>query len=159
MEDQRELRMQADRGAGIGVYQVWHDAGWPERAGLNARFGVETPFPAGYIHAADVEADSLGQAVALTGGAAYVPGPDGGLSWEPWESNPGVRSWALLSQTRDTAAGDVIVDPQGRAHRYDGLGFRAIAAEDRPLPTPADIADGRPGPQAPGPERGLGRGR
>jgi hypothetical protein len=147
----------ADRGAGSGVYQVWHDAGWPERAGLNARFGVETPFPAGYIHVADVEADNLGQAVALTGGAGYLPGPGGDVSWEPWEMNPGVRAFAPLPQTRDTAAGDVVVDPQGRAHRYDGLGFRAIPAEDRPLPTPAD--DGRPGPHAPGPERGMGRGR
>jgi hypothetical protein len=149
----------ADRGAGIGVYQVWHDAGWPERAGLNARFGVETPFPQGFLHVADVQAASLGHAVALTGGAGYIPGPSGDVSWEPWEMNPGVRALSPLPQTRDTDAGDVIVDPQGRAHRYDGLGFRAIAAEDRPLPTPGDIADGRPGPHAPGPERGLGGGR
>jgi hypothetical protein len=148
----------ADRGAGSGVYQVWHDAGWPERASLNARFGVETPFPQGFIHVADVEAANLGQAVALTGGAGYLPGP-GGVSWEPWEMNPGVRALAPLPQTRDTDAGDVIVDPQGRAHRYDGLGFRAIAAEDRPLPTPADIADGHPGPHAPVSERGMGRAR
>jgi hypothetical protein len=118
----------ADREAGPGVYQVWHDAGWPQRAGLNVRFGVETPFPQGFLHVADVEADSLGQAVALTGGAGYLPGPDGGLSWEPWETNPGVRAWALLSQTRDTERGDVIVDPRGNAHRYDGRGFRAIEA-------------------------------
>jgi hypothetical protein len=146
----------ADRDSGIGVYQVWHDAGWPERAGLNARFGVETPFPAGFLHVADVQASGLGQAAALTSDAGDILDPDGAVPWQPWESKAGVRPIIPRPFTRDTDAGDVIVDPHGRAHRYDGRGFRAIegaakqhgpdaADRGRHAPTPGAIGrrDGR----------------
>jgi hypothetical protein len=43
--------------------------------------------------------------------------------------------------TRDTDAGDVIVDPQGRAHGYDGRGFRAIEASGPSPPSPGEIAE------------------
>ena len=94
-----------------GGYQVWHDAGWPERAVLNARFGMETPFPQGFIHVADVEAASLHQAVSLT---TSDTDPDG---WKPklWIENEGVQPRVRLSLLRDTDTGDVIVDPRGGA--------------------------------------------
>jgi hypothetical protein len=130
------------RGAGdpVAVYQVWHDAGWPERASLNARFGVETPFPQGFLHVADVQAASLGQAVALTTGGGDSREPGGAGSWRPWETKAGVRALAPLAQTRDTERGDVIVDPQGQPYRYDGGGFTAIEAAGPALPSPGEIA-------------------
>jgi hypothetical protein len=89
----------ADREDGRGVYQVWHDAGWPERSGLNARFGVETPFPRGFIHVADVQAASLGQAVSLTTDAGNILDPDGDVPWQPWE----MRACGPRSRARSPA--------------------------------------------------------
>src|SRR5438132_3606079 len=128
------ITVAGDREGGRGVYQVWHDAGWPERAALNARFGVETPFSGGFIHVADVQAASLGQAVALTTDAGDILDPDGAVPWQPWERKEGVRALVPRPYTRDTDAGDVIVDPRGQAHRYDGRGFSAIEAAGQALP-------------------------
>ena len=124
-----------------GGYQVWHDAGWPERAVLNARFGVETPFPQGFIHVADVEAASLHQAVSLT---TSDTDPDNPAGWMPrlWIENEGVQPQVRHSLLRDTTAGDVIVDPQGRPHRYDGRGFSEVEATAKPsLPSPGEPAE------------------
>ena len=152
-------RLDRDEGT-RGVYQVWHDAGWPQRHSLNARFGVETPFPQGFIHVADVQAGSLGQAVARTTDAGNILAGDG--SWQPWEHKEGVQALVMRPYSRDTDAGDVIVDPRGRPHRYDGRGFRVVERAVQSLPSPGELAEDRGGPEPPGqgPERGrLGGGR
>src|SRR5689334_9236118 len=79
------------------TFQVWHSkAGPPSR------------FPEDYVHVADVRADGLKQAVALT--------TDKGNSLEgkdiPWERNRGVQAVAPIN--RSTDKGDVIVAPSGQ---------------------------------------------
>ena len=101
---------------------------------------METPFPQGFIHVADVEAASLHQAVSLTTSDTDTDG------WKPklWIENGGVQPRVRLSLLRDTDTGDVIVDPRGRAHRYDGQGFGEIeATAGQSLPSPGAIADER----------------
>ncbi len=110
---------------GRGEFQVWHDRGWPQSR-LDQMLGSTPPssFPQDYFHAADVEAGSLREAVGLTTGKGSVLTGDE----VPWEGNPGVQSHTPKPFVpRNTDAGDVIVDPEGKAHRYDGQGFSEIA--------------------------------
>jgi hypothetical protein len=101
----------------------------------------------GYAHVASVEARDLQHAVELT--------VHGDRAW--WE-NPEVK--ASVTGSRSTAADDVIVDPQGRAYRFEGhRSFREVEAAILPLPSPGEIAQGQGGPEPPGPERGKNRGR
>jgi hypothetical protein len=88
-----------------------------------------------------------------SGRAAMEPPAHG--EYQVWDDNPGVRSYTPKPfAPRDTDAGDVVVDPQGKHHRYDGRGFSEIkaAGADR-LPSPSDIAQGR---GADGPEQANG---
>src|SRR5262249_37490313 len=63
---------------------------------------------------------------------------------QPWDGNRGVRSYTPEPFVpRDTDAGDVIVDPRGQAHRYDGRDFREIEAAGAPRPSPGAITAGR----------------
>ena len=61
----------------------------------------------------------------------------------PWDRNSDVRSYTPRPFVpRDTDAGDVIVDPQGKAHCYDGRGFSGIEATARQhLGSPADLVE------------------
>jgi hypothetical protein len=116
-------------------------------------------FAQDYFHAADVQPGSLEEAVHLTTSTGRTLHGD----HQPWDGNPGVISYTPKPFVpRDTDAGDVIVDPQGKAHRYDGRGFSEIEAAAKPrLPSPADIAHGQDRPEMPeagdGTERGRGR--
>ena len=58
---------------GRGEYQVWHDRGWPQSR-INQMLGGWPPshFPQDYVHAADVQADSLLEAVQLTTAKGHV---------------------------------------------------------------------------------------
>jgi hypothetical protein len=78
-------------------------------------------FPADYVHVADVQANGLRQAVQITTDTGSIF--DGSLI--PWEKSEGVRSMGHIN--RDTDAGDVIVDPQGRAYRVGDGHFEEIA--------------------------------
>ena len=125
-----------------GEYQVWHDRGWPQSR-IDQMLGGWPPsqFPQDYFHAADVQADSVLEAVQLTTGNGHVLKGD----HQRWDDHQGVRSHTPKTFVpRDTDKGDVIVDPQGKAHRYDGPGFREVEAAARqplPFPSPGAIAD------------------
>ena len=125
---------------GRGEYQVWHDRDWPQSR-INQMLGGWPPsqFPQDYFHAADVHADSLLEAVQLTTGKGHVLEGD----HQPWDGHQGVRSYTPKPFVpRDTSEGDVVVDPQGQAHRYDGQGFSEVEATAKPsLPSPAEPAE------------------
>lgn len=102
------------------VFQVWHDHHWPESYLSHVLGGCpEPPFPQSYTHVANVRADSLAQAVELTTDKGHFLDP------ELWQKNPEVE--VLVLAPRETTIGDVIVDPQGQAHRVVQQGFREIA--------------------------------
>jgi hypothetical protein len=104
-----------------GQYQVWHDRAWPQSR-IDQILGGEPPlrFPEDYFHAADVKAGSLQEAVELTTSKGHVLKGD----HQPWDGYRDVRSYTPKPFVpRDTDAGDVIVDPEGTAYRYDGRGF------------------------------------
>jgi hypothetical protein len=108
-----------------GTYQVWHDTSWPHSRITHRSRRSEPRFPDDYTHVAKVEAESLGEAVRLTTDAGNARSSEAAL----WENNEGVQ--ALVTTPRDTAAGDVIVDPNGKAHRFGGKGFDAISPKPR----------------------------
>jgi len=114
--------------AEAGRYEVWHDRGWPQSR-INQMLGGWPPsqFPEDYFHAASVQAESLQDAVALTTSKGDVLSGN----HQPWDGNPGVRSYTPKPFVpRDTDAGDVIVDPEGKPHRYERDGFSEIKAPD-----------------------------
>ena len=95
-------------------YQVWHanDLEAVHQSRMEA-----APYVHGYTHVADVEARDLQHAAEVT-----VRTID-----RDWWINPEVK--ARVVGSRDTAAGDVIVDPQGRAYRFEGYrSFREVEA-------------------------------
>ena len=105
----------------VKTYQVWHDRGWPQNI-LDQTLGGAPPskFPQDYFHVADVLANGLNEAVELTTSKGHILRDD----HHPWDGHPHVRSYAPGPfAPRDTSVGDVIVDPEGIAHRYDGKGF------------------------------------
>jgi hypothetical protein len=104
-------------------YQVWHDASWPHIRITHRSGSAEPRFPDDYVHVANVEAESLGEAVRLTTDAGNTRSREAAT----WEKNEGVH--ALVTTPRETAAGDVVVDPHWKVHRFDGEGFVEI-----PLP-------------------------
>src|SRR5262249_32937538 len=99
------------------IYEVWHDKGWPESriAQATGIEGGEGSFPADYVHVANVQANSLRQAVEITTDTGGII--DDPRQWQPWEKNEGVE--ALVTAPRDTVPGDVIVDPQGQPYRVE----------------------------------------
>ncbi len=109
---------------GKGTYQVWHDTSWPNSRIAHLIAGPEPRFPDDYAHVANVQAASLNQAMSLTEHGNILSG--GGRNWT---KNPEVQ--ALVDIPRSTAVGDVIVDPQAKAHRFDGNGFSEIRHEER----------------------------
>jgi hypothetical protein len=95
-------------------YQIWHAN---DREAVHQSRMERAPYVHGYTHVADVEARHLQQAAEAT-----VRTID-----RDWWLNPEVR--AAVVGSRDTAAGDVIVDPQGRAYRFEGYqSFREVEA-------------------------------
>jgi hypothetical protein len=125
-----------------GLYQVWHDAGYPESRIRQLTGGPAPVFPDDYVHVANVQAGSLEEAQRLTT-------HDGGLldgTNKSWLKNP--EAEALAFAPRSTDAGDVIVDPKGVAYRCERSGFHRIepaACHPRSL---VDIAcDARPNGQ------------
>jgi hypothetical protein len=120
---------------GTKTYQVWHDRGWPQSR-IDQKLGGAPPsrFPSDYFHAADVQANSLREAVERTTSKGHLLKGD----HEPWSRNAGVQSHTPPPFVpRDTDKGDVIVDPQGRAYRVEKRGFREIA-----IPREQDRVDG-----------------
>jgi hypothetical protein len=105
-----------------------------------------------------VQAGSLEEAVHLTTSTGRALHGD----HQPWDGNPGVISYTPKPFVpRDTDAGDVIVDPQGMAHRYDGRGFSEIEVAAKPrLPSPGAIANGaQSGGKRPSSPGGIPEGR
>ena len=146
---------------GKGTYQVWQDRGWPQSR-INQMLGGWPPsrFPEEYVHVANVQAEGLDQAVALTTDTGDFLAGDGQLPWQPWSSKEGVQALVKRPFARDTDIGDVIVDPQGQAHRVEGKGFSAIGATRAHIPSPGEIADDdRLGSPEPDHGRDNGRGR
>jgi hypothetical protein len=110
---------------GRGEYQVWHAN---DLEAVHQSRMERAPYGHGYTHVASVEARDLQHAVELT--------VHGDRAW--WE-NPEVKT--SVAGSRSTAADDVIVDPQGRAYRFEGhQTFREVEhdsglrrREDHPL--------------------------
>jgi hypothetical protein len=127
----------SDKPYGGDIYQVWHDIAGPNRRIANVLNGAETSFPAGYVHVANVRTASLEQAVEMTTVTGSILDAFG--NWQPWEKKPGTE--ALVIGPRSTAAGDVIVDPQGRVHRVEGNGFTEIFSGEKPLEKLETLAD------------------
>jgi hypothetical protein len=130
---------------GNGRYQVWQDRGWPESRLAHMLHGEQTPFPEGYIHVANVQAESLAQAMELTVDTGSFLRPDGDPPHKSWIQNEGVQVLVKRPYSRDTDVGDVIVDPQGLAYRVERDGFTEVQAAHQSLPSPAAIADDRDG--------------
>jgi hypothetical protein len=133
----------ADNGRGDGRYQVWQDRGWPESRLADILHGEQTPFPEGYVHVANVQAESLAEAVELTVDTGSFLRPDGDPPHKPWGRNEGVEVLVKPPYSRDTDVGDVIVDPQGLAYRVERHGFSEVKAAEHALSSPAAIADDR----------------
>jgi hypothetical protein len=113
-----------------GVYQVWHDRGWPARRTDQLLDPAQTPrFPGDYVHAANVRAVGLVDALEKTTHAGH---PLGDEPFQRWDKRGAVQSFAAPPfRPRDTTTGDVIVDPHGQAHLFFGRGFVAINAAPR----------------------------
>lgn len=126
-----------------GLYQVWHDAGYPESRIRELTGGPAPSLPDDYVHVANVQTSSLEDAQRLTtdSGSAL----DG--AGRRWVNNP--QAQALVVVPRSTDVGDVIVDPKGIAYRCERSGFQRLepaACHRRSL---VDIAcDARPNGQA-----------
>ncbi len=111
------------------TYQVWHDVGWPQSR-LNQMLGdwPPTPFPEGYVHVSNVQANGLREAVELTTSSgsllAHLAGEG---QYHAWQDNRDIENLCnpKIAQ-RDTDKGDVIVDPQGKAYRVEQNGFSEI---------------------------------
>jgi hypothetical protein len=107
-----------------GRFQVWH-ANDVEAVSQSELEGG--PFGHGYTLAARVEARNVVDAFYATNHGDT-----------PWPQQPGAE--ALIDEPRSTAAGDVIVDPEGRVYRVEaGVGgeswlFRRIAPQDGKSP-------------------------
>ena len=104
-----------------GLYQVWHAN---DLEAVHMSRMEREPYVHGYTHVASVEARDLQHAAELT----MHTDPD-------WRLNPEVK--ASVVGSRDTAADDVIVDPEGRAYRFEGYrSFREVEAASLPLFSP-----------------------
>jgi hypothetical protein len=111
-----------------GEYQVWH------ARDLDAVFASELerePYLHGHSHIANVQADSLDQALKLTD---HIQTPS-------WPQHPQVQS--MTANPRSTFPGDVIVDPKGKPHHYGRWGFSEVAAVDQSLFSPGASAEDR----------------
>jgi hypothetical protein len=105
-----------------GLYQVWHA---DDREAVHQSRMEREPYMHGYTHVASVEARDLQHAAELT-----VETED-----RAWWLNPEVK--ASVVGSRATGAGDVIVDPQGRAYVFEGYrSFREVEAASLPLLSP-----------------------
>jgi hypothetical protein len=149
-----------------GMYQVWHDRGWPARPTDQLLDPAHAPrFPEEYVHVANVQALGLVDALVK---ATHVGHPLGDDPFQRWDKRGAVLAFTPPPfRPRSTAAGDVIVGPHGQAHLYFGHGFVAIkATAQQPMPLPEAAAK----PQAPSPgelaarnptpgQRNHGRGR
>lgn len=117
-------------------YHVYHTS--DDLVGIAAtRFGAPMPrFPEDYTHIAVVEANSLGKAFELTNSDD-----------RDWIDKRGVkqaRVEGLDTVPRSTSIGDVIVDPEGQAHRVNSGGFERIESSyDRQLAGAAERGTGR----------------
>jgi hypothetical protein len=108
-------------GRSPGLFQVWHAN---DLEAVHQSRMEREPYMHGYTHVADVEARDLQHAAELT---VHTD--------RDWWLNPEVK--VAVVGSRDTAAGDVIVDPQGRAYRFEGYrSFREVEAADLPLLSP-----------------------
>ena len=89
------------------MIQVYHalvmDAMYKETAGI---------WPEEYAKVAEVDTDQLEVAFELTN-----------TIHRPWWTNPGVRA---VKPTRSTSVGDVLVTPDGKAHRCMPSGWKTL---------------------------------
>lgn len=126
------------------TYQVWHDAGWPQSR-LNETLGgwPASRFPEHFIHVANVQANGLREAVALTTDNGSIL--DDSQPFISWEKNGRVE--ALVRYPRETDAGDVVVDPNGRAYRVEHDWFTEIQPSYERLIERLAPADRQPRPE------------
>jgi hypothetical protein len=120
-----------------GRYQVWQDRGWPQSRIEQIFGGSPSRFPEDFVHVANVQAESLDEAVALTTDTGSILAPSGHVAWQGKE---GVQALLEPPFSRDTDVGDVIVGPNGRAFRVEREGFAEITG-GRPRTSPGEIAD------------------
>ena len=108
-----DLRARADHDK--PMYQVWHANEHAFAAmRIGESLGMRQPeFPMDYQLVAHVRAQDLDQVFALTNHGD-----------EDWTRNAGVQS--VTDGARSTSVGDVIVDPEGRPHRVESMGFEEI---------------------------------
>ncbi len=96
------------------IHQVWHANNLFAASHLGSLFGIREPeFPTEYQLVAHVHAGDLEQVFALTNHGD-----------QDWAKNDGVQS--VADDARSTSVGDVIVDPEGRPHRVEPMGFEEI---------------------------------
>lgn len=116
-----------------GTYQVWHDRRSAMDRVAERGDASKSPFPAGYAHAADVRATGLQEAREMT---QYVEAQarDGFIDVLHFDEHPGVT--CREREPRNTQRMDVIVDPQGVAHRVGDDGFEEIGRRDVATPEP-----------------------
>ena len=93
---------------GKGTYQVWHDTFWPNSRIAHVIGGPGPRFPTTSPTSPTSRQRASTRRSGLTEHGDILSG-DG----RNWKKNPDVR--ALVEIPRSTAAGDVIVDPQGKA--------------------------------------------
>lgn len=100
------------------TYQVWH--GHSESRHAYLAEGVQSPFPTGFTHVANVKANGLREAVELTTNTG------GELLSQRWADNTGVE--VLVEVPRSTGAGDVIVEADGKAYMVLTGAFREVVS-------------------------------
>jgi len=112
---------------GPKTYRVWLNHSYPpERMAQAAGEVPFPPFPEGYGHFANVRANGLQEVVTLTTDMPSIFRDD----FHQWEIDSGVQTLLPGVVARDIEAGDVIVDPQGRAHRVENGHFREVGTID-----------------------------
>jgi hypothetical protein len=112
---------------GPNTYRVWLNSSHPPQR-LAQAAGEEPfpPFPEGYGHFASVRANGLQEVVARMTDMPSIFRDD----YRQWEIDSGVQTFVPGVIVRDIEAGDVIVDPQGRAFRVEDGRFREVGTID-----------------------------
>lgn len=123
------IRQPSPGRSGEKTYQVWHNKALVDlqRQAQYHGYAPVPHFPEGFVHFADVQANGLAEAVQKT---SDMPSPFVG-GYPQWSEENGVRKQPGCVY-RDTEPGDVIVDPGGRAFRYEYSGFKELDADGYP---------------------------
>lgn len=90
------------------TYRVYHATNFPPPFPF-----TPPPWPDGYRLVAEVQGSSLETAFARTNSIE-----------RHWSQQPGVTCYDL--HARSTSVGDVVVNPEGRAFRCEGIGWRGL---------------------------------